>query len=303
MSNFQGEKSIDGTNMILIGHFPKGILNRVAIGARDGMRTNPERTMTDPYPFLITVPHAGTEVPHEVADRIALTREDLRYFSDPSADDIYDFGDRIASCLGVPISRMVVDVNRSPFDLPPRRADGVIKSRTNDGRPVYRNGAEPSVTMIHRLMMRYYFPFHECIDHLLDEHTIRMAFDCHTMLDRGPPSSPDPGLVRPLICLGNHGDGDGNPLPHRLATCPAQWIRLLADEFSRAFPEGRVAINDPFGGGFTSIAHYWHRGIPFVQVEANRCLYEDHDGTVVSERVHETRERIWLALSRFWARV
>ncbi len=256
--------------------------------------------MPGPYPFLITVPHGGIEVPRDVADRLVLSDRDLRFFSDPAADELYDYRDRTAAWLGARVSRMVVDVNRSPFDLPPRRGDGVVKSRTIDGRPVYRAGCVPSITTIHRLMMQHYFPFHEAIDRLLDERDVAMAFDCHTMLDRGPPLSPDAGRKRPLICLGNHGDAAGNPRPHQLATCPASSIQRLAEVFGEEFPEGRVGINVPYSGGFTSIGHYWHRGVPWVQVEVNRSLYESPAGVVDQEQVRDVRERCWRAMVGFW---
>ena len=259
--------------------------------------------MRDPLPILITVPHGGQQVPRCVADRLALSESDLEFFSDPAACDLYDYRDRVAAWLGFRVSRMVVDVNRSPFDLPPRRADGVVKSRAIDGQHVYRTGQTPSIAEIHRLMMRYYFPFHEEVDRLLDERGVRMAFDCHTMLDRGPPFSPDAGKNRPLICLGNHGDPEGEPRQHQLATCPAPWIRRLAEVFEEEFPGGKIAINLPYRGGFTSIAHFWHRGVPYVQIEVNRSLYESEGSGADTGRVGDVRERVWRAISAFWEEV
>jgi formiminoglutamase len=49
----------------------------------------------------------------------------------------------------------------------------------------------------------------------------------------------------------------------------------LADAFREEFCfDHEVAINNPFTGGFITNAHYWHKGIPWVQLEVNRSLYE-----------------------------
>ena len=52
-------------------------------------------------------------------------------------------------------------------------------------------------------------------------------------------------------------------------------MNSLADAFREEFSLDReVAINDPFSGGFISNAHYWRKGVPWVQLEINRSLYE-----------------------------
>ncbi len=256
--------------------------------------------MVDRYPFLVTVPHGGLEVDAWVAGRLLLTSDDLVRLADPATTELYDFGERVAAWSAMTLSRMIVDVNRSPFDLPPRRQDGVVKVRTIDGRPVYRPGEEPSIDLVHGLMMQHYFPYHERIDHLIDTRDVRIAFDCHTMLGFGPRHAPDPGRRRPLVCLGNHGDDTGAPRARQLATCPSSWLRRLANAFEEEFAAGTVAINRPYAGGFTTIAHYWHRGVPYIQVELNRSLYESPEGMIDCRRVEEVRERVWGAFVAFW---
>lgn len=254
-------------------------------------------------PFLITVPHSGLVVPDEVADLLALSPEDLARLADPATGALYDFGGRVAARLEARISRMIVDLNRAPYHLPPLHPDGAIKSRTPDRRAVYRSGGAPPIAVVHGLMMRHYFPFHETVDRLLDEHAVRCAFDCHSMEPVGPPLAKDAGRRRPLVCLGNHGDAMGEARRGRLATCPPAWIRSLAAHFLRVLPGGEVTVNRPFPGGFTSMAHYWHRGVPWVQVELNRGLYEDEDGAVDDGAAAELREHCWEAFAGFWEEV
>lgn len=234
--------------------------------------------MKQEYPFLISIPHGGTEVPPELEGRLALAPEDLDWFCDPDTRTIFDFGEAVAATIDTRISRMAVDLNRPPLPLPPKDPDGIIKTRTIDCRPVYREGRLPDIALIHRLLLAHYFPYHQRIDELLDRFPVRVAFDCHSMLPMGSPAQKDAGRKRPLICIGNYGDRQGRAKKGGLTTCPAEWATSLAGIFRDEFSLSReVAINNPFSGGFISNAHYWRKGIPWIQIEVSRSLYEDPD--------------------------
>ncbi|MGA2121132.1 MAG: N-formylglutamate amidohydrolase [Methanoregula sp.] len=264
-------------------------------------------TVTPRYPFLISIPHGGTDIPQELAGRLALSRHEIRYYSDPVTRALYSFGSSVQAFIETPVSRMAVDLNRPPLPIPPRDPDGIIKVRTIDGKTVYREGLFPDMNLIHRLMMAWYFPYHQHIDELIDHRGVKIAFDCHSMLPVGSGEQKDAGRRRPLICLGNNGDRKGRARKSSIATCPESWINALADEFRSEFSLGsEVAINNPFSGGFISNAHYWRKGVPWLQIEINRSLYEperarsaarssDCDGSVTA-----LRERIWRVLATFW---
>ena len=258
------------------------------------------------YPFLISIPHGGVEVPVEVANRIALSYQELHWYCDPATRELFNFGRSVEATIDPPVSRMVIDLNRPPLPLPPKDPDGIIKVRTIDGRDVYLPGQLPDLPFIHRLMMKWYFPYHQRIDELIDRYPVRIAFDCHSMLPYGSAEQSDAGKRRPLICLGNYGDRNGRVKPGSITTCPADWIVRLADAFREEFPGAdNVAINTPFSGGFISNAHYWRKGIPWIQIEVNRTLYE-RCGTptrlpeVMEEQIPALRNRIWPVLARFW---
>ncbi len=89
-------------------------------------------------------------------------------------------------------------------------------------------------------------------------------------------------------------------------TCPPEWIRALAESLGQAFAGvGRVAMNDPFAGGYISQYHYEREGIPWIQIEINRKLYLnevyfDPERLRVDQRIiRELRERIFDAIVRF----
>lgn len=259
------------------------------------------------YPFIISVPHGGTTIPDEVSDSIALSSEEVIFYSDPATREIYNFRSRVVSFIETAVSRMVVDLNRPPYHLAPKYPDGAIKSITGFGTPVYRDNRFPDINLVHRLMVKYFFPYHEMVDRLMDEHQVRIAFDCHSMLPMGLPDRDEKGRARPLICLGNNGDQNGAPRPGILSTCPQELIQGLAQNFRNEFgKEGAVLINSPYAGGFVSISHHWHRDIPWIQIEVNRGLYEretngpDQPGFVDKSASGELQGRIWDVLSGFW---
>jgi formiminoglutamase len=267
-----------------------------------------ETNVKDRYPFLISVPHGGTGVPEVARPRLLLSDEDLRYYCDPATQQIFGYRDRVAAYIDTPVSRMVVDLNRPPLPLPLHDPDGIIKTRTIDGREVWQPGKVLDLPLIHFLLMAHYFPYHQQIDELIDHNPIGIAFDCHSMLPQGSGRQPDASKARPVICLGNNGDSHGRARNGSLATCSEDWITSLADVFREVLPPGAsVAINDPFPGGFIANAHYWRKGIPWIQIEINRSLYEPAPGSrgapPEADPVNNLRERIWKVLTVFWERV
>jgi len=260
-------------------------------------------------PFLISVPHGGTAVPDHIRPLLHLSDEDLRHYCDPLTRVIFGYQERVTAYIDTDISRMLVDLNRPPSPLPLRDPDGIIKLRTIDGREVWRPGRVPDMELAHRLLVAHYFPYHQQIDELIDRHAVRVAFDCHSMLPYGSKYQEDAGKKRPLVCLGNNGDGQGRAKGGSITTCCEEWIALLAGIFREEFPQNNaVGINNPFSGGFISNAHFWHKGIPWIQIEINRALYEPVQSAFCSDREPCDRElivkeKIWHVLTDFWGRV
>ncbi len=259
------------------------------------------------YPLLISIPHGGDTVPSEVAEMVSITERDIFYDGDALTREIYDFEKSVDAVIGTPIARAIVDVNRAYDDRPPENPDGVVKTVTTDGRPVYREGMFPDDALVEDLLQKYYFPYHERLGNLLESCDIRLALDCHSMLERSPAASDRPGEPRPLICLSNRGDEHGMPLRGRgPVTCPPEWMCALAESLRQAFAGGgEVAMNDPFAGGYISQYHYEREGIPWIQIEINRKLYLnetyfDPERLRVDQRIiRELRERIFDAIVRF----
>jgi N-formylglutamate deformylase len=201
-------------------------------------------------PFLISVPHGGTDIPPEIAQLNLLNREQIIKDGDEGAAEIYAIPDHVTAFHAADVARAFVDVNRAADD---RRRDGVVKTHTIWDEPIYRQPL--SDRQVETLLSQYYRPYHTRLTALASQ--TMLGIDCHTMAEIGPPIGPLAGQARPLICLSNGDD-----------TCPESWFMDLADCLSRAF-NIEVSRNFPFKGGF--IIHAHAAELPWVQLEMSRA--------------------------------
>lgn len=215
-------------------------------------------------PFLISIPHGGTQIPVEIQDRVIITPKDLFDDSDSFTNEIYDVGERVRKVIKTNIARAFVDLSRSFHQMPPEFPDGLIKSCTCFQKPIYQPHREPDAPLQKMLIQYYYKPYHHEIRNAVNSGKFILGLDCHSMLPIGPPISPDAGKSRPLINLGNL---EGK-------SCSHEWLKLLADCFQEVFKmnEDEISMNFPFKGGFIT-QKYGQNPIPWIQIEMNRSLY------------------------------
>ena len=203
-------------------------------------------------PLVISVPHAGLEIPPEVAADNLLPLNEIVRDGDEGAADIYGpLKSQVRHFITTNIARAFVDLNRAEDDI---RKDGIIKTHTCWDVPIYKQ--ELTSDVIQQLITRYHRPYHEQLTALAKKEVI-LAIDCHTRAEYGPPVGPDVGVKRPLVCLGNvHGK-----------SCPDEWLQQMANCFEQQFVGG-VAINEPFSGGYITQTH--SRDMPWIQLELSR---------------------------------
>jgi formiminoglutamase len=262
-------------------------------------------------PILISIPHGGWKVADEIEDIWALSNKDAFHDGDPFTSEIYDFSDRVKYQIVMEYYRAVVDLNRQPDDIAPKNPDGVIKSHTCWNVPVYKQDSLPDETLTNILLDKYYFPYHKKMEDQINDPDIRLAVDCHSMAAKSPPIEADAGTVRPLICLGNLGDENGEIEPvFGRVTCDPELIRFMANEFAVVFqhedlevdPPAIATMNVPFNGGNITRL-YGGRGVPLVQIEMSRALYltknhfDETNLKVKESRIKDLNEKIWKVLS------
>jgi formiminoglutamase len=222
-------------------------------------------------PLLISLPHAGFEVPPEAKPYCALRPRDILRDSDEGAADIYDIEPEVACFVSTPIARAIVDLNRSESD---RSKDGVVKTHTCRDVPVYR--PSPPEPVLRDLIARYHRPYHARLRELA-KREVMLGIDCHTMAAKGPPAGSDLGAERPAVCV-SHADG----------TCPQRYLRPLILCLSEAFAGFAVSVNHPIRGGHIIRCHAGE--LPWVRLEFSRGSFLP---------THAKRERLLYALVRF----
>ena len=204
----------------------------------------------DRLPLLISVPHAGKDIPEEVKNINLLSHDEITADGDVGADEIYDIADYVDQYVTTSVARAFVDMNRAPTDI---RKDGIVKTHTCWDVPIYNEPLNSGV--IKTLIENYHKSYHDKLSKEAQGNVI-LGIDCHTMAEVGPPVGPDKGKKRPLICLSN---GDG--------TCSPEWLASLQGAFGDVFGEN-ININDPFQGGY--ITRHHSKEVPWVQLEFSR---------------------------------
>lgn len=238
----------------------------------------------DSLPFLISIPHGGTEIPEEVTELVRIGPAEMREDIDHFTREVFGIDAYVGLTLEAHVSRTIVDLNRDPSLLPPENKDGVVKTHTCLNEPIYRKLPGPEV--VERMLKRYYWPYHQSLKAAADSGDYALALDCHSMAAVGPDLSPDPGRPRPLVCLGNR---KGESAPH-------EWLELLAQAFRQEMelPEHEVVLNKPYPGGYIS-RFYGNNPTPFIQIEYSRALYVEEP-----PRFEFWRQKFHQVLLRFW---
>ena len=203
--------------------------------------------MTDLYrftpgttPVLISVSHAGTDIPGEMAARMseaALAMPD----TDWHVDRLYDFAPAlgVGTIVATP-SRYVVDLNRDPAGKPLYRgADNteLVPLTTFDRVPIYRSGLAPDKAEIAMRIARYWQPYHDRIaqelDALKERFGVAVLWDAHSIPSMVPRffegrladfnlgsvrgASASSGLVERVMAALDHGSGFSAALDGRFA--------------------------------------------------------------------------------------
>jgi N-formylglutamate deformylase len=222
-------------------------------------------------PILLSVPHCGTEFPVEVRDEFEpafmVWPDDTDWF----VHRLYDFAPEMGiTLISARVSRFVIDLNRNPDEKPlyadGRLTTGLCPATTFLGEPLYidkRNSVEPEE--VKRRTSRYFKPYHDKIQSLLDElhqrHGRALLWDCHSIRKSVPTIHPH---AFPDLIL---GDADGTSASPGLIEAT---LGIL--DHSRY----KTAHNVPFKGGYITR----HFGKPAneqhaLQLEMTKVNYMD----------------------------
>ena len=220
-------------------------------------------------PLLVSVPHAGTEIPADQRPRYverALEVEDTDWY----LERLYAFAREQGASLIVPrYSRFLVDLNR-PSDNQPMYAGQnnteLCPTRFFTGEPIYEEGQAPDEAEIRRRVQTYWQPYH---DALRDELARLRALHGHAVLFDGHSIKSElPWLFEGTLPHMNLGTVGGS------SCAPA-----LRDELAAVFAaQARYAyvVDGRFKGGHIT-RHFGrpHDGVHAVQLEMCWRAYMD----------------------------
>jgi N-formylglutamate deformylase len=218
-------------------------------------------------PLLLSMPHAGTEIPDRLAPRLTdagVAVADTDWWM----ERLYDFADELdATIIRMKLSRYVIDVNRDPSGrslYPGQTTTELCPTLTFDGAAIYRPGRAPDEDDIAERRGRYFAPYHQALDSELARlkmaHGYALLYDCHSI------RSVLPRLFEGTLPVFNIGTNGG-------ASCAPG----LQAEVVRAFAADESfdhVLNGRFKGGWIT-RHYGRpdHGVHAVQLEMAQRAY------------------------------
>ena len=228
-------------------------------------------------PLVVSIPHTGTEIPADTADRLACPRLALKD-TDWYVEWLYDSAAALgATVLRTRLSRTVIDVNRDPSGkslYPGTNTTDLCPIATFDNESLYLPGMKPDAGDVNQRLESYFVPYHAAIlselERLGGTHPRVVLYDAHSIRSRIP------HLFDGELPQFNIGTNDGESCDSALTD--AVEAACAPFDFSRV-------TNGRFKGGWIT-RHYGNPaiGVHAIQLElACRCYLrepdEDHWGS------------------------
>ncbi len=220
--------------------------------------------------LIISVPHAGTFIPDDVAHQLNAEGRAL-VDTDWHVDRLYDFAPSLgATLLTATHSRTLVDLNRAPEGGPlyPGQAETtVVPTDTFDGASLY-DGPPPGPAERARRVALYWQPYHAALQAELDRihtrHGHAILLDGHSIRPNVPRLFP--GTLPDL----NYGINSG------AACTPGLARRALAATAPHGFSQ---VLDGRFRGGHITRQYGRpERGVEAIQLEMATSTYMDAPG-------------------------
>ena len=158
-------------------------------------------------------------------------------------------------------------------NLPPIRP-GHAQSGQFFGKPVFRNDHFPDDIAIANMIQRYWAPFHDTINKIINTGSLRLILECHTMMAVGPKMSRDPGKPRPLFMI----EHLVREKEMSRETCSTGMAGGLMEQVEKSFAGEKNTITEKFvisdtpADGFI-MKSYGNRGIPMLRVSLAQSLF------------------------------
>lgn len=236
--------------------------------------------------IVLDIPHGGRQIVPELKSLLHPDIQDLDLLreADLPSDQIYQEQGAIPDDQKIAFDhlRTLIDANREEEDF---SRDGVVKTHTNGLKQLYKDPSGIPHELAKRLVDQYARPHWARLEAAIRRSEVRFVLLSHTMQSVGPLGGVGPGQVRPLICLGNGGDSEGNTQkPYQLTR---ELMEFLRDEFRRKMGSLSltgvvhngvdVSFNAPFIGtrSIERIGPRILQGRTAILMEVNRSIFYD----------------------------
>jgi len=193
-----------------------------------------------------------------------------------------------ATTVEATFHRYVIDANRDPAgqSLYPGQNTTTLCPLTDfDGRPIWKDGEEPSVDDIEQRTLKFHAPYHDALSREIERvkaiHGFALLYDCHSI------RSHIPFLFDGKLPDFSIGTNEG-------VTCAPELAASVLETCKKA--QGYTSVlNGRFKGGWTT-RHYGQpaRGIHAIQMELAQSTYmiERAPWNYVSEIATQTRTHL-----------
>ncbi len=218
-------------------------------------------------PIVLGLPHAGTWLPDEVAERLNETGRALAD-TDWHVDRLYEGLLPGASTVRATFHRYVIDANRDPTGkslYPDRNTTGLCPLTDFDGTPIYEGGCEPGEDDIEQRRDAYHAHYHGALagelERVRQERGMVILYDCHSIRSRIP------YLFEGTLPDLNIGTDGGRTCDPRVEAAMVE--ACAASDYSHV-------LNGRFRGGWTT--RYYGRpedGVHAIQMEIAQSAYMD----------------------------
>ena len=144
-------------------------------------------------PLLISIPHAGTQIPADLAVSMTPIAREIDD-TDWHLERLYAFAVEMGASILVPAnSRYVIDLNRPPDGAnlyPGRDTTGLCPVDTFNSEPLYPAGGAPSEAQIAQRREKYWRPYHDALAEelarLKAEHGKALLWEAHSIRSHVP---------------------------------------------------------------------------------------------------------------------
>ncbi len=255
-------------------------------------------------PVLIIIPHGGYKVPEELEKFVIAGDFEIFISADTCANEIFSFEKFAAAVINTSISKLLIDLNRQPFDIPPKTDDGVIKKLTPFGKTIFEENIFPDKIAITNILKRYYYPFHEAVGKISNSDDIRLIIECHT-----------------IPAIENYNSGEkSNPLfrisykadinSRTVETCPKVFAEILMQNLQKNFSDEKSGSRNKFEINdrplLTSIITKNFSRIPYLRLDISKQLflndeYFNYDYMKVDQlRLSSIKKKIWISIDKMY---